>query len=158
MSTKPRDRFYSNPGQRIAKKHEITIDDKGHKTLAYSGEETDIYAKILSHVDECDIEYLLQRCQVEGYEVLNRREAISGDVTLAPTSLMEAQQILQKQENEFNKLPLEVRKQFNFSFSEYIAEAGNDVNSWATKMGFKETINENTAKNQENNTEVKEEE
>lgn len=156
MSTKPRDRFYSNPGKRIAKKHEITIDDKGHKTLAYSGEETDIYAKILSHVDECDIEYLLQRCQVEGYEVLNRREAISGDVTMAPTSLMEAQQILQKQENEFNKLPVEVRKQFNFSFSEYIAEAGNDVKSWASKMGFLEKPTETNNPTETPTTEIKE--
>lgn len=136
MSTKPRDRFYSNPGSQLAIKHEIRIDEKGHKTLIDTGEKTDIYQKIISHADECDIELLLTRCQAEGYEILNRREAISGDVTMVPKSMLEAAMTLQEQENNFNQLPLDIRKKFNFSFTEYIAEAGNDLNNWATKMGI----------------------
>ena len=52
---------------------------------------------------------------------------------------MEAQILLQEQENKFNQLPLETRKQFGFSFTQYIAEAGKDINSWASKMGIIKT-------------------
>lgn len=138
MAKKPRDRFYSNPGSQLAPVHAIRIDDNGHKTLVDTGEKTDIYAKIVSHMDEVDLEMLLARCDAEGYEILNKRDAISGDVTLQPKSLLEAAQILQDQENTFNHLPLEVRKEFNYNFNEYIAEASKDIKSWASKMGYTE--------------------
>lgn len=127
---------FTKPGSRYADKHAIKIDENGHKTLNKTGERTNIYLKIQAHADECDIEKILSRAEVEGYEILDRREVISGDVTLVPKSLLEAQITLQKQENDFNKLPLEVRKKFNFSFTEYIAEAGNNLKSWAEKMGY----------------------
>ena len=136
MKAAARQRFYCNPGSAYAEQHAIRIDENGHKTLVLSGEKVDIRAKIISHMDECDIEALLARSEIEGDEVLNRREAIYGDITLVPKSLLEAQIELQNRENEFNMLPLDIRKQFNFSFSEYIAEAGNNIESWASKMGY----------------------
>ena len=38
-------------------------------------------------------------------------------------------------ENDFNKLPLEVRRAYNFSASEYIADIGSD--KWADLLGLK---------------------
>lgn len=127
---------FTNPGSRYAEKHAVSIDDNGHKSLSKTGEKTNIYLKIQAHADEVDIEKILNRCEIEGYEILDRREVVSGDVTMVPKSLLEAQITLQKQENDFNHLPLEVRKKFNFSFTEYIAEAGNNTKSWAEKMGY----------------------
>ena len=76
----------------------------------------------------------------EGYEILNKREAFSGDVTMVPGSLLEAAMMLQDRENEFNQLPIDIRREFNFNFNEYIAEAGKDIKSWSKKMGiYKET-------------------
>lgn len=135
-ATKERPRFYCNAGSRFADKHAVRIDDNGHKTLVKTGEKTNIYEKIQSHVEECDIKKIWERAQVEGYEILNKREAISGDVTMVPTSMLEAAQQLQDMENDFNALPIDIRRQFNFSFTEYIAEAGNDINSWGNKMGL----------------------
>lgn len=135
-ATKERPRFYCNAGSRYADKHAVRIDDNGHKTLVKTGEKTDIYEKIQSHVDECDIQKIWERAQTEGYEILNKREAISGDVTLVPGSMLEAAQKLQDMENDFNQLPIDIRRSFNFSFTEYIAEAGKDVQSWGKKMGY----------------------
>lgn len=123
-------------GSRYADKHAVSIDEFGHKTLRKTGEQTNIYLKIQAHADECDIEKILSRAEVEGYEILDRKEVMSGDVSIMPKSLLEAQITLQKQENEFNKLPLEIRKEFNYSFTEYIAEASNNMNKWAEKMGY----------------------
>lgn len=136
MSSKPRDRYYSNAGSQWAEEHAIRIDDNGHKTLVKTGEKTNIYEKIKSHEAECDIVELLRRCDAEGYQVLDRAAVQEGDVTVVPRSFMEAQILLQEQENKFNQLPLDVRKQFGFSFTQYIAEAGKDINSWASKMGI----------------------
>lgn len=135
-ATKEKPRFYCNAGSRLAPKHAVRIDDNGHKILVRTGEFTNIYEKIQSHVEECDIKLIWERAQTEGYEILNKREAISGDVTMCPTSMLDAAQRLQDMENDFNQLPLDVRRSFNFSFTEYIAEAGKDVSSWATKMGI----------------------
>lgn len=135
-ATKETKRFYCNPGSRLAPKHAVRIDDNGHKSLVQTGEFTNIYEKIQSHVEECDIKLIWERAQTEGYEILNKREAISGDVTMCPTSMLDAAQKLQDMENDFNQLPLDVRRSFNFSFTEYIAEAGKDVSSWAAKMGL----------------------
>lgn len=129
-------RVFTIPGSRYADKHAISIDDNGHKTLRKTGEKTNIYLKIQAHADECDIEKILNRAEIEGYEILDRKEVMSGDVTMVPKSLMEAQITLQEQENAFNKLPLEVRKKFNFSFTEYIAQASNNFTQWADKMGY----------------------
>lgn len=137
-------RFYSNPGSRYAENHAIRIDDNGHKSLAKTGELTDIYEKIQKHVDECDIEKILARTDAEGFEILNKREASTGDVTVAPKSMMEAAQRLNDMEQEFNHLPLETRKAFNFNFNEYIAEAGKDLKSWCNKMGLTQTTADHT--------------
>ena len=109
-----RKRYYSKAGSRYADIHAIRIDELGHKTLVKTGEKTDIQAKIESHADECDIEALLARSEIEGYEILQKREAMYGDVTITPKSLLEAQIMLQDRENEFNQLPLEIRKEFNY--------------------------------------------
>lgn len=136
MSKVATKRFYCKSGSRLAAKHAVRIDDNGHKTIVATGEYTNIYEKIQSHKEECDIAKILERCDVEGYEILNKREAISGDVTMLPTSMLDAAQRLQNMENDFNALPLDVRRRFNFSFTEYIAESAKDINSWASKMGI----------------------
>lgn len=136
MKQKERIRFHCAAGSRYADKHAIRIDDKGHKTLVKTGEKTDIYTKIQSHKDECDIELILQRAEVEGYEILDKRQVMEGDVTMVPKSLMEAQMMLQDMENNFNKLPLDIRREFNFNFNEYVATAGNDMKTWSRKMGY----------------------
>lgn len=140
MKQKERIRFHCAAGSRYADKHAIRIDDKGHKTLVKTGEKTDIYTKIQSHKDECDIELILQRAEVEGYEILDKRQVMEGDVTMVPKSLMEAQMMLQDMENNFNKLPLDIRREFNFNFNEYVATAGNDMETWSRKMGYIKSV------------------
>ena len=146
MSTKEKERkrFYCPAGEQYADDHAIVIDDFGHKELKKTGTKTNIYEIIQSHADECDIEQLLERAKAEGMEILDRREAIYGDMTNVPKSLLEATQILQNMENNFNELPLEIREKFNFNFNEYIAEGSNNFDSWMTKMGYQEPKDENS--------------
>lgn len=144
MGEKERKRFYSNPGSQYADVHRIRIDEQGHKTLVKTGEKTNIYVKICMHQDEVDIDNILRRAETEGYEILDKRAAYSGDLTQAPKSMLEAAIMLNDQEVEFNHLPLDIRKAFNFSFTEYLAEANNNLESWATKMGYVKETNQET--------------
>lgn len=138
--TKEHRRYYSPSGSRYANEHIIEIDDEGHKTLVKSGKTIDTYAKIQAHKDSVDIDKLLERAEIEGYEVLNQRQANYMDLTIMPKNLIESAQMLQAAENDFNKLPLETRKEFNFSFTEYIAAANKDITKFAEKLGIKREV------------------
>lgn len=127
---------FTNPGSRLATVHRIRIDDNGHKTLMATGEKKNAYAIIQKHADEVDIYEIMRRCEIEGYEILDAKQVYEGDVTITPKTMMEAMQKLQDAENNFAKLPLEIRQKFNFSFTEYIAQADKDLEGWAKNMGF----------------------
>ena len=125
-----------NPGSRLATIHKVRIDDNGHKTLMATGEKKNAYAIIQKHADEVDIYEIMRRCEIEGYQILDAKQVYEGDVTMTPKTMMEAMQKLQDAENNFNKLPLEVREKFNYSFTEYIAQADKDLEKWSKNMGF----------------------
>lgn len=125
-----------NPGSRYVTVHKVRIDDNGHKTLMATGEKKNAYAIIQKHADEVDIYEIMRRCEIEGYQILDAKQVYEGDVTMTPKTMMEAMQKLQDAENNFNKLPLEVREKFNYSFTEYIAQADKDLEKWSQNMGF----------------------
>ena len=125
--SKERTHFYAPSGSMYADNHAVRIDDHGHKTLVKDGTKTNTYEVIQSYADECDIEQIIKRAQaLEDPEILNRAQGIYGDITSTPKSLLEAAQMLQDAENEFNELPIDIRRNFNFNFNEYIAAASND--------------------------------
>lgn len=55
---------------------------------------------------------------------LQKREALYVDATTMPKSLREAQEIIIKAKDEFYKMPLEVRKEFDNSPEQYVSEMG----------------------------------
>lgn len=55
---------------------------------------------------------------------LNQRETIYADVTEMPKTLMEAQNLVLKAKQEFEQMPLEVRKLFDNSPEKYVEEMG----------------------------------
>ena len=140
----------TNPGSRLATVHRIRIDDNGHKTLMATGEKKNAYAIIQKHADEVGIYEIMRRCEIEGYEILDAKQVYEGDVTMTPKTMMEAMQKLQDAENNFAKLPLEVRQKFNFSFTEYIAQADKDLEKWSRNMGFVSDPAEQEQKQTEN--------
>ena len=136
--TTEKKRLYSNPGKRIAIVHAIRIDEYGHKTLVDTGERTNTYEIIQSHFDEVNMENILAKYDAEGPEALLRKESMYADVTSAPKDMIEAQMKLQDITNQFNSLPIDIRRNFNFSVNEYIAAARNPE-ELATKLGYIKT-------------------
>lgn len=123
--------------------YEMKIDSHGHKVLKSVGQ-TDRYAKIQSHAEECDIEVILKKATLDP-TVLNRRLGQYGDFTAAPKTLAEAQQMMIDLENAFKDLPLEVREKFDFSVEKFIHDAGSK--SWIDAMSVSKDDLENTFDN-----------
>ena len=60
------------------------------------------------------------------------------DITGAPKSLAEAQQMIIDLKQKFEELPKEIRQKFDYNVEQYIAEFGSD--SWAEKTGVAEVL------------------
>lgn len=99
------------------------IDDSGRKYLEKSGK-TNIYEMIQVNVESCKIENILHAVAMGDLNALQQREAMYVDATTMPKSLREAQDIILKARDEFYKLPLEVRKEFDNSPEQYVSEMG----------------------------------
>lgn len=141
------DKKYTCPtGTKCDKTYEMIINEDGQKKLKQKGF-TNRYEKIQSHAEECKIENILARATIDP-SVLNARKGQYIDTIDMPKSLAEAQMLMQKVENEFNSLPVEVRKEFNNSAEEYIATYGGE--KWAKKLGLvKEAKEENATEKKE---------
>lgn len=125
-------------GTRFDNTYEMKIDAHGHKVLKRSGQ-TDRYAKIQAHKDECDIEVILKRATLDP-TVLNQRLGQYGDFTDAPKTLADAQNMMIALENSFKELPLDVREKFDFSLEKFIHDAGSK--QWIEIMTPLKTIPE----------------
>lgn len=98
--------------------------ETGKKELKETGK-TNIYEMIQASKEETLIYNILKRFQEGDIEALNKTQGIYGDFTNMPRTLAEAQQLLIDTEKSFNNLPIEIRREFNMSTSEYLASLSN---------------------------------
>ena len=98
------------------------IDKDGKVHVVETGK-TNLYEKIQASKDDTLIYNILDRFAAGDVSVLQRHQGVYADLTDMPKTLAEAQQSLITAENYFNKLPLDVRAEFNHSFSEFLASA-----------------------------------
>lgn len=103
-------------GKEIAKDGTVKIVETG---------KTNLYEKIQASKESTMVYNILDRFNAGDVTALNQRQGTYGDFTNMPRTLAEAQQTLIDAEKYFMALPLEVRKEFNHSLSEFLAVAGN---------------------------------
>lgn len=112
-------------GTRYINTYQEEIDKKGKLKLVKSGE-TNVYEIIQSHAEECKIENILHAVAMGDLNALNQREATYCDATTLPKNLMEAQNLVLRMKDEFYKMPLEVRKEFDNSPEKYVNLMGTN--------------------------------
>lgn len=122
-------------GSKYEPEYSIEISKKGKKELVKTGE-TCTYDLIQESYESTKIENIIRRATLGDTTALEARAGQYIDITNAPTSLAEMQNLLIKTKEEFDKLPLEVRKKFDMSPEMYVNEYMTDT--WAEKMGLKE--------------------
>lgn len=112
-------------GNHYINTYQEIIDKKGKMRLEKTGQ-TNVYELIQQDAENCKIENILKRVAMGDLEALNQREATYVDATTLPKSLMEAQNLTIRLKDEFYKMPLEVRKEFNNSPEQYVSLMGTD--------------------------------
>ena len=108
------------------------INKYGLKELVVTGTRK-IQEEINSYREETEIENVLARC-IAGDSSMLRPDGIYADVSKMPKNMIEARQAMQKLENTWNDLPLEIRNKYNNNLDQFIAEAGKE--SWMIDMGM----------------------
>lgn len=126
LKTDEHKRYHCTSGSRYEKEYQEQIDKKtGSKKLICIGKK-DVYALIQSDLDSTKIENILHKLAVNDFSVLRQAELTYVDEKDFPHSLMEAQNIVIKAKQEFEKMPVEVKKLFNNSPEQYVSEIGTD--------------------------------
>ena len=123
--TETRKRYYAPSGTHYLNQYQEEIKN-GKKTLVKTGE-VDIYAMIQEDLEGTKIENILHAVAMGDLSALQQRETIYADATNMPKTLMEAQNLVLKMKNEFEKMPLEVRKLFDNSPEKYVDEMGTEL-------------------------------
>ena len=105
------------------------ITKKDGKQLIKTGQ-TCIYDVVQADFESTQIENILHAVAMGDINALQQREATYCDTTTMPKTLMEYQNLVIKAKDEFYKMPLDVRKEFD-----------NDPEKYVSLMGTKEFLN-----------------
>lgn len=132
--------FISASGSRKKKVYGPQFDGK-KLTLIETGE-MDIQDEINSHAMECDMSFILSRLGQGDTSVLRPGNPIFADFHNLPSNFREVLDVALNTENIFNKLPVEVRKQFDNDYREFIYKAGTDEWNKIMNPDQKEVSNE----------------
>lgn len=126
-------RVYLDPGDPVKHVYEGRYDAQGRFDLEEVGQE-DFYAYIQSHRDSVEIHALLQRFNAGDESAFSRRQGFFADVSEMPKTYAEVLQSVLVGEQTFNRLPVEVKRKFNNSFSEWLASFGTEA--FTASLGF----------------------
>lgn len=129
----PHDRVICRSGSATAPVYELNFDEDGKKELIETGR-INTYERIQSWKESCDLKSILARFANGDISALNRNTPIFGDFTFAPSTLADYYNRINQAEQEFYKLPLDVRAKFNHSPSEYFCSMGTP--EFASIMGI----------------------
>lgn len=129
--------FYCPSGERIELRHRAVIHKDGKRELVRDREKH-TFDIIQSHLEECLIENIIKRCLEGDLTALNKMHGVYEDITGAPKSLAEAQQMIIDLKQRFEELPKDIRQKFDYNEEQYIAEFGTET--WAEKTGVAEQL------------------
>lgn len=124
-------------GEKIQIEHTPHIGLDGRRKLIKDNPKP-IYEMIQASREQCEIERIVKRAMQGDTTVLSAMEGQYIDITGAPKSLAQAQQIIINAKNDFEKLDTETKKKFENNVEIFIATAG--TKEWMDKMGYTEKI------------------
>lgn len=87
--------------------------------------DVDIRAEIASHVDECDISIIVNKLLENPETGYIDNEEMYGDVSELPKDILEAAMYTDRAKAIFNKLPLDVRRDYDSNLYKFLKEVAN---------------------------------
>lgn len=117
-------RIYTESGKQEIEVYQEEIK-KGRKQLTQTGWHN-VYEEIQLDLESSKIENILHQVAMGDLSALKAREATYVDTTNMPKTLMEAQNLVIRLKDEFDKMPIEVKKEFGNSADKYVELMGTD--------------------------------
>lgn len=96
---------------------------EGRETLERTGQ-NNIYDMIQADLEDSKIENVIKKVMMGDMSVLRQSEPQYVDASTMPNDMMTIQNIIVKTKQEFEKMPEEVKKLFNYSAEQYVNEMG----------------------------------
>ena len=110
----------TDSGDKFRNEYTLTIDEEtGEEKLELTGK-TNLYEYIQSQAEDADIYNILNKFANGDINVLSKTAGFYADVRNAPKDLQAANNLICKVKSDFEKLPIEVRKEFDFNANKYI--------------------------------------
>lgn len=122
----------NEPGNIMEPQYKERYDENGKAYLEKVGE-VNTYEKIQSYRDECDVMSILSR-YAAGDQTALARPGYYIDTSKLPQTYTEWLNLMNEKREQFDALPLEVKKAFDMSFETWAANAGEE--EWLKKMGI----------------------
>lgn len=141
-----KEKIFSPSGEKEEVRHEPEMTLDGKRVLKPT-RVVPIYEMIQVGREETEVERIVNRAINGDYNALNAIEGVYSDISDAPSSLAEAQQLIINAKREFENLPPEVKKEFEYNPEIYVAQVG--TKEWLDKMGISakfEAMNEEAKK------------
>lgn len=113
----------TNPGSTTRIEYVTSLADDGSVVLT-PGNEVSLDDEIQSHRASTDMNLILSRYMNGDTSVLTRVQGVYADVTGAPKNMHEALAMVLRAQEDFGKLPKDVRAEFGFDCNKYIASIG----------------------------------
>lgn len=127
------------PGTEYEDDFEYRVDPQGNKQLVKSGRHN-LQDRIQASLESTKIESLLRRAQLGDPTALAAVDGQYIDVTGMPRTLAELQSLIMRVEQDFGRLPIDVRRAYDFSVEKYVADYGSD--NWKKVLGIQEQSEE----------------
>lgn len=133
-----RPRFIQNAGNPIHQLYKGQVDEDGVIRLVEAGV-VNLYDEIQSHKDSCDINVLLKRYSNGEADILSQVQGVFADAVGMPKTYAELLNSVLQGEEMFNRLPVETKEKFGFSFSQFMASMDN-LDEFYKKLGVTEKV------------------
>lgn len=128
------DKFVNRAGSKTKNVYAPKVEDDGTIKLVKAGKE-DWYGKIQSWKDSVDIHVILKKCLNGDTSALSQVQGFYGDVSQFPKTKPEMLQLMIDAEKNFDKLPVEIKQNFDHDIYKFIASM--DKPDFMEKLGVK---------------------
>nr|DAV68622.1 MAG TPA: Scaffold protein [Microviridae sp.] len=101
------------------------VDNETGEPVFCKVRDIDIRAEIASHADECDMSIIVGRLLEDPSDGYIDNDEMYGDVSELPKDILEAAMYVDRAKVVFNKLPLDVRKDYDSNLYRFLKEVAN---------------------------------
>lgn len=114
---------YDSPSSEVGSRMKDVLsskyDENGILVVEKVGEE-DVYTTIQSFAESCDLNVLMNRYLNGDAEALNKVQGFFGDFTEIPDSWAEVLNIVNRGQENFEKMPAEFKEKFGNDFARFV--------------------------------------